>query len=350
MTVDLDRPVFLVKGKDEVLLAQAVADLVGSLVGDGDRTLMVDELSAARYGDVDTPDIAPVVDAAQTPPFLTDRRIVVARQAGLFGTKDAVVPLVAYLADPLPSTTLVVVWEREAKPGVKLPAVPKSLTDAIKSAGGVVIDAAVADSGKQRSAWIDQQLRDAAVQFDTNAKRLVDETVGGDLGRLRSVLEVLESTFGPGAKLTPDDVAPYLGEAGAMAPWDLTDAIDLGDIPLALDRLERMLGAGRHPLQIMAVLHGHFERMLRLDGAAVRGEREAAEMLGTKSTFPAKKALEQGRRLGSERLHECVELLSGADLDLRGAKNWPDDLVMEVLVARLAGRSRQAAGSRARAR
>jgi DNA polymerase III subunit delta len=346
MTIDLDRPVFLVKGKDEVLLAQAIADLVGSLVGEGDRTLMVDELDLARYGPDDVPEIAPLVDAAQTPPFLTDRRVVVARDAAVFGTKEAVAPLVAYLADPLETTRLVIVWEGGA-PGAR---VPKSLSDGIKAANGVVIDAAVASSGKERSAWIDQQLRDATVQFDSTAKRLVDETVGEDLGRLRSVLDVLDSTFGPGARLTADDVSPYLGDAGAMAPWELTDAIDRGDIPLALDRLERMLGAGRHPLQIMAVLHGHFERMLRLDGAAVRGEREAAELLGTKSTFPAKKALEQGRRLGSERLHECVALLARADLDLRGARNWPNELVMEVLVARLAGRSRQAKGAKARGR
>jgi hypothetical protein len=32
----------------------------------------------------------------------------------------------------------------------------------------------------------------------------------------------------------------------------------------------------------------------------------------------------------------AVELLAGADLDLRGGKAWPDDLVLEVLVARLA--------------
>jgi DNA polymerase-3 subunit delta len=351
MTVEVEAPVFLVKGADPVLRGQAVSDLVGALVGDGDRTLMVDELDERRYdrGD-DEPDLSPVVDAVQTPPFLTERRVVVARHAGLFGTKEAIGPLVEYLADPLPTTTLVLVWEREPKPGVKLPNVPKSLADAIKQAGGVVIDSAVADRGKERATWIDEQLTSAGVVLDSGAKKLLADTVSGDLGRLRSVLEVLESTFGTGLRLSADDVAPYLGDAGDLAPWELTDAIDKGDIPLALERLERMLGAGgKHPLQIMASLHIHFERMLRLDGAAVRGEREAAELLGMKgSTYPAKKALEQGRRLGSERLHECVSLLAAADLDLRGAKAWPDELVIEVLVARLAGRSRQAARPRGR--
>jgi DNA polymerase-3 subunit delta len=138
-------------------------------------------------------------------------------------------------------------------------------------------------------------------------------------------------------------VEPYLGEAADVQPWDLTDAIDAGDIRLALDRLHRMTGpGGRHPLQVMAVLHNHYARLLRLDGAGVAGEREAAELLGMKgrSTFAAKNALAQSRRLGTDRLRVFVSLLAQADLDLRGAKAWPDQLVMEVLVARLAGRSR----------
>ena len=93
------------------------------------------------------------------------------------------------------------------------------------------------------------------------------------------------------------------------------------------------------------MLNNHYARLLRLDGADARGEKEAAEMLGMKgrSTFAAKKALQQSRRLGTDRLRAFIDLLAQADLDLRGAKAWPDELVMEVLVARLAGRSRAGA-------
>jgi DNA polymerase-3 subunit delta len=77
--------------------------------------------------------------------------------------------------------------------------------------------------------------------------------------------------------------------------------------------------------------------MLRLDGAGARNDAEAAQLLGLKgSTFPAKKALTQARKLGSQRIRRAIALLAEADLDLRGAKAWPDELVMEVLVARLA--------------
>ena len=64
---------------------------------------------------------------------------------------------------------------------------------------------------------------------------------------------------------------------------------------------------------------------------------DAAQLLGMKgSTFPARKALSQSRKLGHDRVVRAVELLAGADIDLRGGKAWPDGLVLEVLVARLA--------------
>jgi DNA polymerase-3 subunit delta len=86
----------------------------------------------------------------------------------------------------------------------------------------------------------------------------------------------------------------------------------------------------------MAILHTHYSRLLRLDGSGAHDEKTAAELLGVKSGFQARKALDQSRRLGHDGIARAIALLAGADLDLRGAKEWPDELVMEVLVARLA--------------
>jgi len=116
-----------------------------------------------------------------------------------------------------------------------------------------------------------------------------------------------------------------------------------------LAALHRMLGAGdRHPLVLMATLHGHFGRMLRLDGVEGLDEAGAARLLGLKgSTFPARKALDGARSLGSPGIAEAFRLLAAADLDLRGATAWPERLVLEVLVARLS-RLRRAQRSRSR--
>lgn len=353
MIVDLALPVYLVKGADEVLLSEAVVGLVRALVGDGDRSLMVEELTADTYeasgSGSGALEIAPLVDASQTPPFLTDRRVVVGRHVAVFTTKDAVAPLVAYLTDPLASTALVLVWEKDNRPGKqgRLGVVPRSLGDALAAAGGVVVDTAPG-SGKGRATWVDDQLAAAGVTLDGGARAALVNHVGDAAGRLPGLLSTFQGVFGEGARLNAADIEPYLGEAGDVAPWDLTDAIDAGDVPLALERLQRMLSGGsRHPLQVMATLTNHYLRMLRLDDPDVKGEKAAAEVLGIKgSTFPAKKALTGAQRLGSDRLADLAALLAQADLDLHGAKAWPPELVVEVLVARLAGRSRAAAARR----
>ena len=156
-----------------------------------------------------------------------------------------------------------------------------------------------------------------------------------------NLLSTLESVYGTAASVGVAEVEPFLGDTGGVPPWELTDAIDSGRIDVALDKLSRMLGNGnRHPLQVMASIQKHYLNISRLDGAPVSGEKQAAQLLGMKgSTFPAKKALTQSKRLGPDRTKRAVELLAEADRNLRGEIGWPPELVMEVLVARLANLS-----------
>jgi DNA polymerase-3 subunit delta len=327
--VSSEPAVHLVKGDDAVVRRDAVRDLVRRLVGDGDASLMVEEIGADQHGATSdgTPDLGALVTAAQTPPFLTERRVVVGRDLGDFSTADQVAPLVDYLGDPLATTVLVLEWETGR--------IPKTLADAVARAGGAQIDAS---PGKKLDKWVDTHLRDAGLHLDSKARARVVDWLGENASRLMSLIETLNGAFPAGTRLGPDDVEPYLGEEGGVPPWELTDAIDSGDIAAALHKLERVLtGGGRHPLAVMSILHGHYARMLRLDGAEIGGDQDAAAALGMRTlTFPARKALTQVRRLGHDKVVRAIELLAQADLDLRGTKAWPDDLVMEVLVARLA--------------
>lgn len=335
-------PVVLFSGEDEVLLGDAVRDLVHTLVGDDDRTLVVDELGIDRYTAGGDPDVGPVIDAAQTPPFLTDRRVVVARHLGALGSKEHIAALVRYLADPLPTTVLVLVWERSGRPGERVAkSPPKPLADAVRAAGGRVVDTTPGKIGDV----VTEAVAASGITLDAAARVRLAEHLGTEASRVRATLEALEAAYGPGARLGVAEIEPYLGAEGGRERWALTDAIDRGDTAAALDVLHRLLhGADPlHPLQVMATLHGHYARMLALDGAAVGSRAEAARLIGARSEYTAGKALDTARRLGSDRLRGFIGLLARADLDLRGARAWPPELVLEVLVARLASRSGTAA-------
>jgi DNA polymerase-3 subunit delta len=333
--------VHLVRGDDPVLVSRALQTVVDDLVGDADRSLVVEELHESNYANDSGFTTSPLIDAAGTPPFLTEFRVVVARELAVFTKADQVAGLVAYLADPLPSTHLVLVWERGPS-ALRLGAVPKSLVEAVKAAGGVEVKTSVG-SGRAASDWLNEQLSGADVVLGGDARRLVAAELGEERSRVGALLDTLVSAFGVGADLTADDVAPFIGGSGGVPPWDLTDAIAAGEVAKSVMLVRRMTASGeRHPLQITASLNSHYERLLRLDGARVADEKAAAAHLGMKgSTFPAKKALEQGRRMGGARVARAVELLAVADLDLRGATAQPAEGVLEILVARLAHLSRR---------
>jgi len=313
--------VHLLTGGDESILRSKAHDLIHQLVGDGDRSLMVDEFDGDEY------ELRQVADAAQTMPFLTERRVVVARGVGRFNTDD-LTPLLGYLENPLDSTDLVLVAG-----GGQL---AKKLNDAVKASGGHVTNTSPPNRAKDRTQWVRAEAEEHGLRLDGAAAAKLADQLGEDAGRLVGILGVLRSAYGDGVRIGSAEVEPFLGEAGGVPPWDFTDAIDGGTTSRALTLMARMIHGGeRHPLQIMAILHNHYARLARLDGADARNEQEAAEAMGIKPGFPAKKALGNYRRLGGDGTRRAIALLAAADLDLRGETDLDSELVMEVLVARL---------------
>jgi DNA polymerase III subunit delta len=311
----------LIHGADEALVGQAATDLVRRLVGSADRSLMVADLT------IDGVDVTAghVVAEAQTPPFLTDTRVVVVRGAERLDA-DGVAALQAYLGAPLPKTDLVLIYA--GKP-------TKKLLDVVKGAGGVVAAPDVGSNRRDRSSFVDEQVAASGLRLTTAATAALVDQLGEDVNRLSGILDTLVATFGTGSRLDVDDVTPYLGEGGGIPPWDLTDAIDRGDRPAALGALSRMVHAGgRHPLVVMAILHTHYGRLLRLDGSGAHDEASAGAVLGLKG-FAARKAVERARAMGPDAIHSAIQLMAQADMDLRGQRELPEEAVLEVLVARL---------------
>lgn len=341
----------LIVGDDPVLVGDSVGNTIDELVGDGDRPLMLEILTEADYRTEDnTFEPTRLIDAARTPPFLTDKRVVVGRHASRWAGKEQLGALTDLLGEPLESTDLVIVWERGVDPRVdRMPSLPKALKVAVEVAGGTVQQTAV-PRGKGAAAWLRDYLAESSLEFDRGAVAAVETLIGEDRGRVVGLLRTLEGALGAGATVTADDVATYGGDdVGSAVPWALDDAIDSANISESLKLLPRLIpykgtqsdrnGAA---FRLLGMLQRRYSNMLRLDGAGVRDEKEAAKLLGMKgSTFPAKKAMQQSRRLGTARLARAIDLLATADLQLRGTVDWPPELVMEVLVARLASLSRR---------
>lgn len=323
----------LLRGDDPILRVDALDALVHELLGDDDRTLALEDITIpgrtdgadARAAAVDA-----VVNAARTPPFMTERRVVVVREVGAL-TADEAKGIVEYLDDPLDTTALVLV----AGGGTT----PKALDERVKKSGTVTAP----DSEKPGDVLRDA-LAQAGLRVRPDAIEAIRAHVGTDAGLLPGIVTTLAAVHGAERDLEVDDVTPYLGEQGSVPPWDLTNAIEKRDIAGAIGVLRRLLTVTSptqprpmHALQVLGQLHGYYARLLRLDDPAVHTPEQAAAALGGRtSPNAARFRMRQARALGSDGLREAFGHLARADLDLKGKRAIPPDVVMEVLVARLA--------------
>jgi len=344
--------VYLLSGADPILRGDALEQLLAELVGDDDRTLTVEEFTVPGRavpgeGESDAPSgaqgreeiVSAALNAAQSPPFMTGRRVVVLHDAGNLGAGD-VAPLIAYLDRPMETTALVVVAG-----GGRL---PKAFADALKAAKAAKVGPAVEKTGDVLA----HHLADAGIELRPAATKAVAAHLGEDAGRVPQLVELLASAAGPGATLDVADVEPYLGDAGPVPNYQLTGAIEAGDMAGALETLRRMLtapGPGQsrpmHPLQVIGTLHSYFRRVATLDDPRVRSPRDAVAALdGRVKEYPARKALDQARALQSDGIRTAFDHLFAADLDIKGARAIPEDAVLEVLVARLAALTGRARG------
>ncbi len=144
-------PITLLKGDDAVVLRDAVRHLVDELVGTEEHSLVVEEVDVGSHAvedDARDPLIT-LVDAAQTPPFLTEFRVVLGRVTEKRERNELVQPLIDYLVDPLPSTRLVLEWQGGR--------IPKALSEAVTRCGGQLVDTSpgrkVAEWRKGASDW-----------------------------------------------------------------------------------------------------------------------------------------------------------------------------------------------------
>lgn len=328
----------LVKGEDPILRSDAAEALVTELLGADDRTLALEEVTvppkASGDGEVGGSDarvaaVDAALNGASTPPFMTESRVVVVRDVGLLSAAE-VEPIVRYLEDPLETTMLVLV----AGGG----ALAKSLETAVKKHGTVHVPGAT-----KAVDVLAQELATVGMRLRPDATKELLAHVGSDAGLIPGIVETLAGAFGSGVDLGSDAIAPYFGGEGRVPVWDLANAIEKGDKAGALTTLHRLLTVTSptqpkpvHPLQVVAILHSHYRRLLTLDDPSIRSAEDAATALGGRtSPNSARYRLKQARALGTGGLRDAFDHLARADRDLKGERAIPGDAVLDVLVVRL---------------
>ena len=326
----------VVVGSDTTMVYDALRNAVAAALGVLDPSVALEDFVAKEVSASRGSVVSSVLEALNTPPFLVERRVVVVRDAQLLLADESAM-LIEWMKAPAPAVVLIL-------------AVVGAKSNKLVKAAGEVIEVNVGSRAPERASFIESTLERYRVSVDRTALQRIGERVGDDVARVDALARTLSSIYGT-APLSFAHVEPYLGDAGDVPEWDLTDAIDAGDATRAIVVARRMLDSkSRAGLQIVNILQRYFTRLTRLEGSGARSDEDAAALLGI-NKYPAGKALRSAERLGASRIVVSIHMITRADMDLKGGvsfggKDLNTDLdateltVIEVLVARLARLSR----------
>lgn len=238
-------PVVLLHGPEAFLAEEAVVRLTRVVCPDPALLAMSRDVLEAREVGVDG-----IVRAAETLPWGTAKRLVVARGVDTVGPKQAD-PLIAYLRSPNPSTVLALCVLTPLAPSHWLAkaVAPASVVDLPQLAGRALVS------------WLRSRAVSESYELSDEAAQLLITLVGDDPAALAG--EMAKAAVGGGAenrRVGVAEVRAVVGEHRSREVFELTRAVEQKDAAVALPMLERLLAGGEEPLRLLAILAGQVRR------------------------------------------------------------------------------------------
>jgi DNA polymerase-3 subunit delta len=233
------KPVYLIYGSEQLLLDRGVRRLKDRLAKVADLDFNMETFD----GDSATAD--QVVNAANTMPFLSERRLVVVRGVDRMPAADQSA-LADYAKDPAPYTALVLVATKINR--------GSRLYKAVDALGGA--SEYPAPKRGEYPAEVTKLFAEHGKQASGDAARALVEAVGRDLRRLDSEIDKVVAYVGSRARVDASDIAAVV-TSDAVSVFEYLDALGSRDLGRALQLLAKYLASGEsvHGTLAMSVRH-----------------------------------------------------------------------------------------------
>lgn len=317
------KPVYLIHGPEELLLEQAVERLKRRLSALADLDFNLDVFD----GDTALPE--DVIAAANTLPFMSDRRLVILRKADRMSA-DALGILADYAADPNPDTTLVLVASKIAR--------NLRIFKKIDALGGVAEYKAPAKRDYART--VVGMFADRGKRVGLDAAEVLVRAVGYDLRRLSVEIDKAISFTGDEATLSRDEIEQVMSTTAPTSIFDFLDALGSRNCRDAMRLLSALLDEGESIHGVHAMSVRHIRNLLSTRALLERDEDGSVTALISREIgvreWQARNIATQARRFSSEEL--VGALLSAAESEARMKTSRDPRLVFEIWVLEVCGR------------
>ena len=206
--------------------------------------------------------------------------------------------------------------------------------------------------------WVQKRAKEAGVEIDPAAARLLVGRVGADQDRLASEIEKLAAYAGEGGRVGPEDVAALVPRTAEASVFALVDAIAGGEAEKALGLVRELMpptGQEQMAAQLIHLLARQFRLVWQAQALMGLGHRldvlneVPEEWAGKLPADPnvvatvrgrdwmARKIAGQARSMSQATVVRALREIYMADLTLKGLldRRLPAEVVIEILVSRL---------------
>ena len=311
------QPVHVLAGSEKFLVERAIGLL---------RKAALDEATAGFNSDVfhgQGLEAKRLVAAAKTIPMMARSRFILVRDAEDIAAAE-LEALVAYLADPSPSTCVVFSVE-------KLDGRSKFAKAARER--GYWADAEAPKGGAIRQ-FVTAEARSRGHELGGPAAEALIDATGNDLAAIDDALERLSLYVGAGQPIDVASVEACVARVRVDTFWSLVDAVSARDASTATAALRSLLADREPPLRILAMVARQLRMVARMREALATGLRgpEAAKHAGA-PPFKARELTEAARRFANADLRAAFRALADADVALKGSKRPPDTVIEETVLS-----------------
>lgn len=313
------KPVYLIYGSEALLLDRAVARLRERLAKVADLDFNFDQFDGAGAS-ADS-----VIGAANTMPFMSERRLVVVRDVDRMAA-DEQAKLAEYAKDPSEQTCVVLVATK----------IPKNsrLYKAVAAAGGVSEYSAPRRS--EYPAAVAGLFKEKGRQVGSDAAELLVEAVGRDLRRLATEVDKIVAFSGDAKTLSREDVEAVLATAAPTSVFDFTDALGSRDARRAMRLLAGLLSEGEALLGVNAMAVRHVRNLLSVRALIDRGDSGGgiAREVGL-ADWQVRKLARQAQRFSVDELVAALRDAAAAEAEMKTSRDGR--LAFERWVLRVCG-------------
>jgi len=314
-------PLYLLYGEEEFLLQEALDLIIAAVVDPGARDFNFNAVYCR-----DTP-ASGLVNLAQTLPFMSSMRLVIAKEIDAFKAAD-LAELVSYLNDPSPSTCLVMVSGQGRYD-------KKAVVSAVEARGAVVRFYPLLD--REIVGWTEGWCRARGLSIQRDAAQYLWQAVGNDLQKISNELQKVQIYLKDRTSVACDDVKAVVGDFREYSSFDLASALGRKDREKSFLILARLLQEGEAPVGLLGSVAWNFRRLLQAKAMEAAGMAPDEITKKLRVIFhQAGLFKEQMRRYTMDELREAFSVMLFADQALKsGGLNGR--LVLERMILRLCG-------------